>query len=609
MQVSHWKRYGVFSATCLGVVAVIAIVAASAAKKEEANGAFVQGPSDTLASSFDDFDRFDNEEINHLVFMQLYDQHPQAGFEREIVNVAINLNSRLGDIGDNIDARRTRSLHKVPGLRDALLDCSRHYFDRVPRGTVDARLAEQPSSPESMQPALVGWSCWSIAQLTFPGDPRIASHAREYGWLLSALSGTSEHGSADCVHADLMPSQEAGLTWRACLSHQNPEVVRRTARNLRMPLSEENLAALASALTRRDWALRDIVNAIAMYGAQGKPHLPKLRQLQRELPAFEREIEKNDPDRAFPGRSTLADAVAEATAVIETAAQGVPASSYAREKAKTLSRAVIDYDRYGNLPINEMVFEGVHSVDPEVVDLTLRAVGVAALDQVRQDQRANTVERRQFERVPGLFGVLRKCALPASHLPAQSAWGPVNGWLVDKATFGPPEGWPSNKISDWTTASLCLSALAVIYPGDARVAALLLEGIEANPDLAGTYLSLLHIARITTADADEARLAYLQGSDTVAIRYAAQGLGQSQTQQGLAALADQLWRRDGDLLIYVIRAIVAHGAMAEPHLPALRALQEEGLGDWVAPTVERAVQSIETASRAKLPWEPNGLVQ
>ena len=606
---SRWKAYRVCSAVCLGVAVVFASVAATVAMKEEVNGAFDQSPNDTLASGFDDFDRFNDKEINHLIFMGLYDQRSQADFEMEIVNVAISLTSRLGSMSEDYDARRMRSLHKVPGLRGALLDCSRQYFDRVPRDAVDTWLAEQHSSPASMQPMLVGWSCWSVAQLTFPGDPRISSHAREYGWLLDALSGSSEQGSADCVYTGHLPSQEDVLAWRACLSQKNPEVVRRAARNLSISLYEENLESLATALTRRDWALRDIVNAIAMYGAQGKSHLPKLRELQRELPAFEREIDNSDPDRVFPGRPTLADAVAKAIAVIETAAEGVPASSYAREKANALGRAVIDFDRYGNLPINEMVFEGIHSIDPEVVDLTLRAIGVAALDEVRQDERENTVRRRQFERVPGLFQVLRECALPAVHLPGQPAWGPVNGWLVDKAVFSPPEGWPTDKISDWTTASLCLSALAVIYPGDARVAALLLEGLEVNPELAGTYLSLLHVARITMAEADEARLAYLPGSDAAAIRYAAQGLGQSQTQRGLAALADQLWRRDLELLNYIIRAIAAHGAMAEPYLPALRALQEEGLGDWVKPAIERAVQTIETASRVKLPWERNGLVQ
>lgn len=603
MQVIRWRRHGVSSTACRGLLALIAIVAAEVAVGEVVNGTLGQSRNDTWASGFDDFDRFNDQEINDLVFRQLYELRSQADFEAAIVNLAITLSSRSGSTNEAFDSRRVRSLYKVPGLRDVLLDCSRHYFGLVPRDAAIGLFAELNSSPEFMQAMLVGWSCWSIALFYFPGDPRIDSHAQEYGWLLRIMSKTSEQDSVDCPYPGHFPAQESDPAWRACLFQESPKVVRRAARNLKLSLSEKNLEALAAALSRRDWALRDIVEAIAMYAAQGEPHLAKLKELQRQLPTLERDIDKSDPDRILPGRPMFADAVEKAIAVIETAAIGVPASSYARERSKALSRAVLDFDRYGNLPVNEMVFEGVHSVDPEVVDLTLRAVGLSALDEVRQDQRENAVKRRQFEWVPGLFNALRECALPAVHLPGKISWGPVNGWLVERATFGPPEGWPTNKISDWTTMSLCLTALAVIYPGDSRVAALLLEGLGVNPELAGTYLSLLHIARITTAEADEARLSYLYVSDTEAVRYAALGLGQSQTERGLSALTEQLWRRDEDLLSYIIRAIAAHGAMAEPHLPALRALQEQELSGWVTPTIDRAIQIIETASQAKLPWE------
>ena len=244
----------------------------------------------------------------------------------------------------------------------------------------------------------------------------------------------------------------------------------------------------------------------------------------------------------------------------------------------------LTFERHTNPEMNDLVFRGIHSGDDEAVRRTVEDVAFQALMVGRR--RAEIEHANSREQVAALREGLHQTR----------SFGNVPGlrdFLLDYVREGvSKDGWaaadPALVLGEWPFLASVLFALLTYFPGDPAVEELLLEYYNAvqslRPDLAGHALHLLNVGQFASAELLATRIEALEHPAASVARTAAEGLGLTRTDEGLAALGAGLGRRD-EALGEIVYATLAYGARAGPYLPTLRELRrrEKELAPFLEP--------------------------
>ena len=267
------------------------------------------------------------------------------------------------------------------------------------------------------------------------------------------------------------------------------------------------------------------------------------------------------------------------------------------ERYASIEIDIRDFERFNNAQMNDLIFAGLHSRNPEVVDRVVAAVNLEASyrdhrggDYTARFREVMAKRERDLVRVPGIRDFLMDYARDGL---AKHGWTPVA-----ELTF---EYLDSNH---WEQA---FGTLATYFPGDPQVRQLLRETYGSREDAANRQYGLiimLNKGSFLDAEADAVRAEQLGNPDPAWAGAAARGLAMSGTEAGLAAMADAVLRRQ-DGLDEIVTAMGMYGAAAAPHLAALldaRADAEPPFG--LDPAVARLAEQV---SRLGAPVSDGGL--
>ena len=243
-----------------------------------------------------------------------------------------------------------------------------------------------------------------------------------------------------------------------------------------------------------------------------------------------------------------------------------PASDAEVERYERLIDDIRDFKRYDNAEMNDLIFAGLHSDNPRVVELT-----IAAMNRESSDRHL----RRDVD-VPSRFREeLGKHERDLARVPG------IKDFLIDYASDGLAQhGWKAIGEFDFYEKNLWKlvpALLASYFPGDPDVRRLLRAGPADNPhgiDTQRYLMYLLNAGAFVDEEADELRVALLADEDPITVGSAAHGLALSGSKVGLEAMGRLLWRRD-EALGEIVTAMAAYGARAAPHMAALRELGPE----------------------------------
>ena len=567
-----------------------------------------------LIDDIRDFDRYDNAQMNDLIFAGLHSDNPRV-VELTIAAMNLELINRnwRRDI-DFINARQRQALGKlerdlvrVPGLRDFLVDYAREG------------LAEHGWKAVDDLDFFYDRNLWNLAfgllVNYFPGDPEVR-HLLRASFVDNPDAGDRQHYLMGYLNAGLFVDEETNDLRMKLLADANPSTAGSAARGLAMSASGAGLEAMADALWRRDAALPEIVAAMATYGARAAPHMASLRALddhEREsLSALRPNMDMTRMTEqvgrlgaaAAAGMERLPASPATGAAgprsalpagvdlQVDTA--GVPIVTRSDWRGEThrkpLDFALQLYDDYPQEAILDAVFDGLHSGDDVVVEQTVIAVGFYAHSVAQRDwpsyfpdgerlRDAMDTRMRRLDEVPGLRGFLLSHAKNGMTPASCRARG-------------------ARRDADMPSWMLSVVALAVYFPGNAEVRDVVLDMGRCLDDAGAdeSVLPLLSVGRFRGEAVERRRIAGLTHRDPVQAGWAAQGLGWSLTDEGLAALAAQLSRQD-EALADIVAAMACYGSRAAPHLPALQAVAGRH-GSLSDATFERIVSA--TAKIAQL---------
>ena len=232
------------------------------------------------------------------------------------------------------------------------------------------------------------------------------------------------------------------------------------------------------------------------------------------------------------------------------------------ERYASIEIDIRDFERFNNAQMNDLIFAGLHSRNPEVVDRVVAAVNLEALyrdhrggDYIARFREVIGKRERDLVRIPGIRDFLMDYARDGL---AKHGWKP----MAEVMTF---EYLESNH---WEQA---FGTLATYFPGDPQVRQLLREIYGSREDAADRQYGLvimLNKGSFMDAEADAVRAEQLGNTDPAWAGAAARGLAMSGTEVGLAAMADAVLRRQ-DGLEEIVTAMGMYGAAAAPHLAAL----------------------------------------
>ena len=559
-----------------------------------------------LMDDIRDFERYDNAEMNDLIFAGLHSGNPRVV---ELTIAAMNRESRSRELRRDVDVldgkfrdqlgKRERDLAHVPGLKNFLIDYAAEGLAKHGWKALGKFDFYERNLWNLAFPLLVDY---------FPGDPDVRR-------LLHA-SLADDPDAADMPHylmnllnTGLYMDEAADEVRLAVLADPTTDWAGSAARGLAMTGSEAGLEAMGRNLWRRGHPLRDIVAAMGSYGARAAPHMAALRELGPEerksltmsdppaLRVAEQVARLSDPPApshhspAAP-QTPGAPSASAADAGVEVDPGNVPVVTNWRGEQMPLDHALQVYDEFSEPRILDATFAGLHSADPAVVEQTVIAIGFYANIVTQRNrphfappERAEELidimdpRTRRLDKVPGLRGFLLSYARRGLNPAACGDLG------AQRIAERPP----------WMFAA---GTLAVYFPGNPEVRDLVLDMGQCLDDanVAQSILPLLAIGRFRGEAVERWRIAKLSQANPVKAGWAARGLGWSQTEEGLEALAKHLSRRD-EALAEIVDAIACYGGRAAPHLPALRALSTQATN---LPEAARARIASATDKVAKL---------
>ena len=449
---------------------------------------------------------------------------------------------------------RTRDFATVPGLRDFLLDYVR-----------------QGVAKDGWQSAIVGvgqnaterpdWTTAPGTLLTyFPADPEVEKLLLEFYRALRQENPDDASHALHLLNIGRFASAELEATRIEALEHPAAWVARHAAAGLGTSLTDEGQAALGAGLGQRDEALGEIVLAVLAHGARAKPYLPALRQLralEEELAPFLTPLPIH-PDGVFHSLDRV-ERLANRDAF--------PGPGYL-DRVHLLDELIADQARYSDKQVNDIVFEGIHSGDPDAIAHTVEAIGRATVANGLRDWlsahagrrvappgNALDEQTRSFHKVLGLRDFL------LAYVRDGLAEDSVAAFAARTPEARAPAAW-----------TFGYHALAVLFPGDREVRRMLVrlhdEFQRAGRSVDGP-LRMLNAGRFHGGDVDALRIAALEGADPLAVQAAARGLAMTLTDAGLRTLAGALDRPDA-ALADIAEAIGRFGTRALPHRGRLR---------------------------------------
>ena len=170
-----------------------------------------------------------------------------------------------------------RQFSAVPDLRDFLIDyvgsSSREAKELTERVTGRQELAWDPQMRRLM--ALTMGSLALAAYFSL--DPVV------HEFLIDSWQRDADTRIVQLLYAGRFTTEAADKIRIAALDSDNVASVIAAAKGLALSGRDIGLTALLANLHRRDFALLTVVEAIATFGVQAKPHLPHLATLQQEL--------------------------------------------------------------------------------------------------------------------------------------------------------------------------------------------------------------------------------------------------------------------------------------------------------------------------------------
>lgn len=473
-----------------------------------------------------------------------------------------------------------RPLHKVPGLRDFLLELAQTDMEHGGAFASDLDVYADDDIPTRS---------YALLPLVafFPGDAAVEKLLSHYdissrddraSTVVYLNSGRFTSVAADAERRRLLATSESDR--QDDVLHEAFRIVG-AAKGLAFSKTDAGLAALVEALDR-GVAVAEIAEAIAAHGRRALPHRAHLRSVLREFDperakdpcaALVRQMNAGDGSRTAAACPSAHRRIKAVVAKLDALAGRYPppgeaASAYVPAPNATLVAYEQLADDLDNPDVDDgtladMVFEGVHSHDLRLVHSTVRALAENALTVNLPAVRADAPRRRTraLSAVPGLRGFLMEQAAEGI---VESGFG---AFAADRPNLG--------RLS---TPLLSALPLAVYFAGDLAVHDFLLShwrerrrpprpraDAAASADLAGA-VRLLNAGGFRTAAADRLRARLLASGEPRHVAWAARGLGRSQTDAGLAALAAALPRSVASGA--VAEAIALHGKRAAPRPPA-----------------------------------------
>lgn len=555
-----------------------------------AGTAAVQPTSDPAVERYErlmddilDFERYHNAEMNDLIFAGLHSDNPRVV---ELTIAAMNYESRSGDLRRDVDVhanfreglgKRERDWARVPGVRDFLIE---YASDGLAQHGWKA-IGEMDFYERNL------WRlAFRLVASHFPGDPAVRRLLRT-SFADDPDAADRQYHLMNLLNRGLYMDEEADQVRLAVLADATTDWAGSAARGLAMTGSEAGLEAMGRNLWRRGRALGEIATAMGSYGAKALPHMAALRELGPEerkslatshspaLRVAEQVARLADPPvpnhqiQAVPqAPGALSASVADAG--VEVDPRKVPVVTNWRGEKMPLDHALQVYEAFPEPRILDATFAGLHSADPAVVEQTVIAIGFYANIVTQRNrphfappERAEELidimdpRTRRLDKVPGLRGFLLSYARRGL---SPAACGDLGAQRIAER---PP----------WMFAA---GTLAVYFPGNPEVRDLVLDMGQCldDADVGQSILPLLAIGRFRGEAVERWRIAKLSQANPVKAGWAARGLGWSQTEEGLEALAEHLSRRD-EALAEVVDAIACYGGRAAPHLPALRALSTQ----------------------------------
>jgi len=221
-----------------------------------------------------------------------------------------------------------------------------------------------------------------------------------------------------------------------------------------------------------------------------------------------------------------------------------------------------------------VVLKGIGSDDSEVVESTLRQIGVIAMLGTMEDHGPGIPDdfkerhprfeplRQQFSTIPGL----RRRLIDYVRNGAEQ----TRRWPEPAEEYASLSDTERRALETWAMVGY---AMVGYFPQDPVVHDFLIDWWRRDNDRHG-FAMLLYIGRFRSKAAEEIHIASLRTGHQADAEDAAKGLALSGSDAALAALVANLDRRDSSLQT-IVEAIATYGDRAKPHLDRLLDLREE----------------------------------
>ncbi len=259
-----------------------------------------------------------------------------------------------------------------------------------------------------------------------------------------------------------------------------------------------------------------------------------------------------------------------------------------------------------NGTIHELILDGIHHENEEIVDYTIGAIGwYSGRAAYARLSKSNPLPDRRLQDIPGLYDFLVEMwesefaksggVLPEAEFAIESAL-PDD---YDEADF--EEAMAKVKVSPSPSWIAIPFMLPNIFVQDSYIHELIWDQLY-DPRDPQRLLRALHAGEYETPQAEAFRIGILKDPQSrwFDTKLAAEGLGRFQSEKGLEALVDRLKNPKSEYglpFIDIVEAIIAYGDGAVPHAKLLR----DSLDRF--PIIKADEERLETAVKRLDYWE------